>query len=265
MLRKLVMKNWVCTGLFCVLAIIIYFAIYNITHILLTNIGVEQRLAETIGRLISSMGILILYNQILDIKSFGIKKEGFCKGIIIGGFLFIVTLVNFLLLLSEFSEYPVIIPSFYLIVIVIIEQICIGIFEEFLFRGLILNILLEKMKNNQLKSKITAILISSVLFGLIHFLNLFDNPNTINASIVEVCFATFTGIFLGALYLRTKNIWVVVFYHALVDLFSDLPIIFYEIPINAAADMTFNDALINVLSNTIFIFAGFFLARKLKE
>lgn len=265
MLKKLVMKNWIHTVLFCVLAITAYFSVYNITHILLTNVGVEQKLAETIGRLISSIGILVLYNQIFDIKNFGLNKENFFNGIILGGFLFIVTIINFLFLINDLSEYPIIVPSIYLIVIVSIEQVFIGIFEEFLFRGLILNTLLEKMKNNHLKSKIAAIVISSVLFGVVHFLNLFNDSNTLNDCFVDVCFATFIGIFLGALYLRTKNIWVVVFYHALVDLVSDLPVIFYEIPIQATADMPFTDAILNILSNTIFIFAGIFLARKLKE
>lgn len=265
MLKKSVMKNWPLTGLFCVLTIIAFFTVYNITHVLLTHAGIEQRLAETIGRFLSSIGILILYNQMFDIKSFGIKKGNFFRGILTGGFLFIVTLVNLIFSLIEFSEYPVVVPSLYLIIIVFMEQVFVGIFEEFLFRGLILNTLLEKMKDNQLKSKIIAIVISSVLFGVVHFLNLINNPNMIYFSIQEVCFAIFTGIFLGALYLRSKNIWVVVFYHALIDLAGDFTIIFYAIPAGATADIPFADAMANILANTIFAFVGLFLARKLKE
>lgn len=265
MLKKMVMKNWFQTAMFSILSIIACFGVYNIAHVLLTYVGVEQRLAEITGRFLSSIGILILYHQLFDIKKLGIKKENFFKGLITGGFLFVVTLCNFLLLLVEYSEYPVIVPPLYVIMIVAMEQISVGIFEEFLFRGLILNTFLEKMKNHQLKGKIIAIILSSVLFGLTHFLNLFEHPNMIYTSLVEVCFATFTGIFLGALYLRSKNIWVVVFYHTLVDLVSDFTIIFYKIPVTAMEDMIFTEAMLNILVNTIFIFAGIFLARKLKE
>lgn len=47
-LKKWITKNALHTGIFCFLAIIVSFAIYNITHILLMYCFVELRLAETI-------------------------------------------------------------------------------------------------------------------------------------------------------------------------------------------------------------------------
>lgn len=266
MLKESIMKNRIHTGVFCLLAIFISFAVYNITHVLLTHFAVEQRLAETIGRLIASAGMLIFYQRVFGIQSFGIQKEYFFKGLVTGGFLFFVTLGNLILSIGELSEYPVAMPSLYLIFIIIIEQVFVGVFEEFLFRGLILNTLLVKMKDNQRKGKISAIFVSSVLFGLVHLLNLFDNPNMVNAVIAQVFYATFIGVFLGALYVRTHNIWVVVFYHAITNLAGELPSIFYQIPaVGTMTDEPFADAMASILMNLIFLFVGLFLVRKRKN
>lgn len=268
MLKKIVMKNGICTGVFCVLAVIISFAIYNMTHVLLTHFGVEQRLGGTVGRFLACIAILIIYNQIMDIKTLGMQKENFLKGLLTGGFLFFVLVANVFGSLNELSEYPVIMPALSLILIIIVEQIFVGIFEEFLFRGLVLNTILAKMKGDSFKNKIIAILLSSVLFGVIHFLNLFDTPELMNATIQQVCFAAFTGVFLGALYLRTNNIWVVAFYHTLTNIAGEMPAIFYDIPeavvTEAATDVTVAAAVENIAMNLIFVVVGLFLARKLR-
>lgn len=264
MLKEAIMKNRFHTGMFCLLAILVSFAIYNITHVMLTYFDVEQRLAETLGRFLASAGIVVFYAKVFGLKSFGIKKEHLCKGFVTGGFLLFVVIGNLILTIQEASEYPMVMPSLYLILMIVIEQLLVGVFEEFLFRGLILNVLLEKMGSHW-KGKILSIVISSVLFGLIHLLNLFENPNMINATIAQIFYATFIGVFLGALYVRVGNLWVVVIYHAIVDLAGELPVIFYDIPAGTMADETFNDVLTSILANAVFLFAGLFLVRKRKD
>lgn len=264
-MKKIIMKNWLFTGIFCVVAIIANFAIYNLLHELLTHIHVEQRLAETAGRIIASLGILAFYSKYFDIESFGIKKENFFHGLITGGFMALVSINNLAASILEFSDYPVIEPSLYLIFIVVIEQIFVGVFEEFLFRGLILNTLLKKLQSDQYKNKMIAIVISSLLFGSVHLLNLFSEPQMLYATIDQVFYASFIGIFLGALYLRTNNIWVVVFYHFIYDLVSELPVIFHEIPAQGLVDETISVAVLNICANMAFVLAALFIARKLKD
>ncbi len=267
MIKKWITENTLHTGIFCFLAIIVSFAIYNITHILLTYCAVEARLAESIGRLLGSIVIVLFYKQILDLKSFGMKKKNFFRGILTGILMLFIVIGNVAVAIDDLSEYPMIMPSLYLIIMVIIEQIFVGIFEEFLFRGLILNILLEKTKRLQYKGMIWSLLISSILFGATHILNLFDNPEEINSTTVQTVGAIFIGVFLGALYLRFKNIWVVVFYHTLIDIATDLPVIFYKISTstNEAVDMPFSAVIPNILANSIVLFIGLFLARKSKS
>ena len=264
-MKKFITKNWFNTTLFCLVAIAVSFGIYNIIHVLLAHIHVEQRLAETIGRIIAGLGILIFFKTYFEIESFGFRRENFLKGIGIGGFMLLATLNNLAGSLSEVAEYPVVSPSLYLIIIVIIEQIFVGFFEEFLFRGLVLNVLLAKIQNDRFKGKMEAVILSSLFFGAVHLLNLFSEPQMLNATIAQVFYATFIGIFLGALYLRTNNIWVVVFYHAIYDIVSELPAIFHTIPAQEMADISILDAIITAAFAFIFVLAGLFLARKWRD
>ena len=174
------------------------------------------------------------------------------------------TLNNLASSLLEVAEYPAVSPSLYLIVIVIIEQIFVGVFEEFLFRGLVLNVLLAKIQNDRFKGKMEAIILSALFFGAVHLLNLFSEPRMLNATIAQVFYAAFIGIFLGALYLRINNIWVVVFYHAIYDIVSELPAIFHQIPAQEMADISVSDAVITAAFAFIFALVGLFVARKSK-
>ena len=264
-MKKFILKNWFNTVLFCLVAIVVSFGIYNIIHVLLTHIHAEQRLAETIGRIIASLGILIFYKTYFEIESFGLKGENFLKGIGIGGFMLFATLNNLASALLEVAEYPAVSPSLYLIIIVIIEQIFVGVLEEFLVRGLVLNVLLAKIQNDRFKGKMEAVILSSLFFGAIHLLNLFSAPWMLNATIAQVFYATFIGVFLGVLYLRTNNIWVVVFFHAIYDIVSELPVIFHEIPAQQMVDISVSDAIITAVFSFIFALVGLFLARKWRD
>lgn len=265
MIKKLILKNQVNTIIFSLLVIIINFAIYNITHVLLSNVYVEKVLAEVIGRLIACICMLIFYYKVFDIKDFGLQNKNFFKGLFIGGLMFL-DIINIMAgTLIQLSDYKVVMPSLYLITILIFDEIFIGIFEEFLFRGIVLNTFLAKMKSDSFTSKIAAIVISSILFGVVHLLNLFDSPNLINDTIAQVFYSTFIGIFYGALYMRTKNIWVVVFYHIMYNASGEIPIIFFDVPNQAVTDSTVSYALLNILVSSIYMFAGFFIARKLRD
>lgn len=264
-MKKTIMKNWVNTIIFCILVIVAGFAIYNITHVVLTYVQVDMRIAETIGRLIASVILLVFYRKFFNKDSFGIRSKNFLKGLWIGGYMFVLTLFNLESSIDEVSGFPFVAPSVYLVLIVIVEQLFVGIFEEFLVRGFVLNVLLEKLKNNGFRGKIKAIAISSLLFGLIHFLNLFSEPQMLNATIAQFFYSVFIGVFLGALYLRTGNIWVVAFYHFIYDAASELPAIFREIPVQEMADISITDAVLTAVSSATFLIAGLFIVRKLRD
>ena len=82
------------------------------------------------------------------------------------------------------------------------------IFEELLFRGIILNGLLNKYKNSSKK----AIIYSAMVFGLVH-LNI---PQGINAFI--------GGIILGFIYCYTKSMKLSIFAHFINNLIIFVPV-----------------------------------------
>lgn len=82
------------------------------------------------------------------------------------------------------------------------------IFEELLFRGIILNGLLNKYKNSSKK----AIIYSAMVFGLVH-LNI---PQGINAFI--------GGIILGFIYCYTKSMKLSIFAHFINNLITFVPV-----------------------------------------
>ncbi len=95
------------------------------------------------------------------------------------------------------------------IVLFLIIALLVGFVEETYFRGLILHILAAQGVRR-------AAVVSAVLFGLVHSLNILVgwNPQYV---LQQVLFATSVGFMYAALALRTGIIWPLVIIHAATD------------------------------------------------
>ncbi len=91
----------------------------------------------------------------------------------------------------------------------------IGVVEEFLCRGWLFNEFLERYSDSK-KGIILSIILSSLIFGLIHFFNIGETQG-VAETILQVLNATVGGVFLTLVYYKTKNIWNVVVLHAIWD------------------------------------------------
>lgn len=91
----------------------------------------------------------------------------------------------------------------------------IGIVEEFLCRGWLLNEFLERFSDTK-KGTIQSIILSSLVFGAIHLINVLSGQG-LAETVVQVVNATVGGIFLALVYYKTKNIWASVTLHAVWD------------------------------------------------
>ena len=145
------------------------------------------------------------------------------------------------------------------IFLMIIDAIFVGLFEEFLFRGLIFNLCLKEFNKYKL---IVPILISSLLFGLIHLLNLTTNDFSI--VIYQVFYATIIGISFSSLLIRTRfNIIWCSLLHGLYDIasgFTDL------IPKdNIVTTIPISTIVIGLLTFIPLLIYAIFLIRKEKE
>lgn len=94
--------------------------------------------------------------------------------------------------------------------IVLFDCLLIGVAEEGMYRGILMGALLKKTK------PVIAILISSVMFSLLHLLNLLgglDSSEVVN----QMIFTFIMGLFLGSVYFYTKNILFPILFHSIWD------------------------------------------------
>ena len=97
----------------------------------------------------------------------------------------------------------------------IVYYIGVGIMEELYLRGLLQNII-EKWFGERKNATLYAILIASVLFGLGHIFGALGQP--IITVIAKTVWATALGVYFGAVYAVSKNLWVPIILHFIIDL-----------------------------------------------
>ncbi|MBU7449563.1 CPBP family intramembrane metalloprotease [Lactiplantibacillus pentosus] len=92
-----------------------------------------------------------------------------------------------------------------------------SITEEYLFRGIILVTLFKLFRNSksQLSRILFPLVISSVLFGLEHFLNLYSQ--SLSLTIVQVCQTMAMGFLFACLFVRTRNLLFPIVCHFCID------------------------------------------------
>ncbi len=260
---NIITKNWLSTGMFCLISVIGIFAFCIVFENLFEKMGASELVAETLGRLLSSAVILVIFWKLYGLRELGLGGTNFFRGLWIGGFMFVLTIFNTLVVVMENAEYPTVMPTAGAIALVVVCEAFVGIFEEFLFRGLLLHTLLVKFEKKGFSGTLYAVFISSIVFGLSHFLNLQDQM--VNSTISQVLTSTICGTYFAFLYLRANNIWVVVFYHAISNLAASLTILFFEVPDGPSVDISAGDVLSTFLANLVVLAVGLFLARKLRK
>lgn len=89
-----------------------------------------------------------------------------------------------------------------------------GFSEEVAFRGLPISLLMRQWRDE--KKILTALILTSVIFGFIHLSNAIVGAN-FGSTIVQVIGATAMGIFFCGLYLRSGNLWITIILHTVHD------------------------------------------------
>lgn len=88
----------------------------------------------------------------------------------------------------------------------------IGFCEEIFFRGIILNLWLEKGEK-------VAIAVSSVLFAVCHLMNIAGGAGVVE-TILQVCFALVYGVVCALIFLACRSVWPCIMLHAFHDFCS---------------------------------------------
>jgi membrane protease YdiL (CAAX protease family) len=145
------------------------------------------------------------------------KSKNLGRGLLLGWVAYVGVIINVAVSISSFPADGFIVPSIpHLLITVLHPFIGTGLFEEVLFRGLVLKLLLMAFGNSK-KGIIKAVIISSALFGATHISNVIAGA-PLFPTIMQIIGAMAAGIFFAALYLRTRNLWVVIILHAISNL-----------------------------------------------
>ncbi|MDR0899521.1 MAG: CPBP family intramembrane metalloprotease [Lactobacillaceae bacterium] len=103
--------------------------------------------------------------------------------------------------------------SFKYLVYGIIIGTSVAIFEEYSNRAVLVNYF-QRRKADNLNYFYIA-LMSGVFFGVMHLINLLQA--SASNTVLQVIYASGIGILFGAIYLRTKNLFVPILAHAIID------------------------------------------------
>ena len=144
------------------------------------------------------------------------KGEGILNSIYIGGFLFFYIISGLMGNIYGYLENPPgKICSIGEIAVFTVTMFFIGVSEEVLLRGTILNLLLERFSNTRCGIW-AAVVIESAIFGALHLANVRIGVE-LEAACWQAVNAFMIGLVFSAIYVRCKNIWIPVFLHAAYD------------------------------------------------
>lgn len=104
-----------------------------------------------------------------------------------------------------------------LLILFATSTVAVGIVEELAFRGTIFPLFIKSFKKTKRPIMMSAVL-SSLIFGLIHLVNLHSRPENLSGIASQVFFATSIGVFFCGLMIRTENILIPCIVHALINL-----------------------------------------------
>lgn len=238
--------------------------LYIISHSFLSKS--DNRLNYSLYGILAYL-IPLIFVLIVCLLSGNISKIQFHKGNIgtglLLGWLFVtVGLYNFVSSYLSFDKNSISYPSVQKIIFFTLIMLLVGIFEEVLYRGLILNSMITRFGYNK-AGIVKSIILSSLIFGLGHFANLVMFPNLVIRTASQIICASLNGILFASIYVRCKNIWAVAILHAVYDWLVKVPEIYHSVTIpSAPVDISALSGIINVIFAIPFALVGFFLLRK---
>lgn len=200
-------------GIFCAVMVVFFdYGSFYLGNMLLKTIFKGKYGIDFFYELLLAFLVLIVLLISGNNYIFTEKKEGFIKSILRGWPELILCLP--LLIINTISVINDDINVYNLISLVLFA-ISIGIYEEFMCRGWLQNEFIERFGNTK-KGIYLSIITSSIIFGLIHITNMLVGQGLVE-TILQIISAAAGGFLYGALYYKTKNIWSVVFLHAIWD------------------------------------------------
>ena len=124
-------------------------------------------------------------------------------------------------------------------ILYILSMLCVGFLEELIFRGLLFNAMLKNGKNS-------AIIVSSVTFGVGHIINLINGSGAeLLPNLLQVVYAIAVGFMFMMIYYRTKSLLPCIITHGVFNALSAFGRLMVIIPTNSSCSYVINSMFQN--------------------
>ena len=203
-MKKLYEKSKIA---FAVTWIIVYCVLMSAGDALSAMLGMEKSVTLVVGIGLSAVLLLFLWKNRL-FETFGLCRPGIPSRTM----LYYVPV--FIMLTANLWYGVTCNYGFAETVLYMLSMLCVGFLEEVIFRGL----LFEAMQEDGLKS---AVIVSSVTFGMGHIINLFNGSGAgLLPNLLQILYATAVGFMFVMMYLKSKSLLVCIAVHGIFNAFS---------------------------------------------
>ncbi|MCK9204474.1 MAG: CPBP family intramembrane metalloprotease [Bacteroidales bacterium] len=166
-----------------------------------------------------------------------------------------VTMIIGIMIFNNRSIYMSV--PFNILILFIASNLLTGSSEEIVMRGIIQPLVIKAQAHSK-AAIIKGVLMTSILFSLIHFFNLIKDPGNWVGILYQVFFAMCIGIFFGGLLIRTGNLIPVCIIHGLINFaFGISKLKIYLNVENIPAEQDNFKILSLVVTSIVFLLIGF--------
>lgn len=247
-----------------IVMVVVFFGMLILAGIM-RAMNLPEHYADGLARIVVAIGVLALFKKLNQHIKLGFCMKGLAKSFLLGWVVWIASVINFYDTWVNIDMSVATIPNLKDYIGYGLYVLGVGVFEEVLLRGIILNKMLDRWGDSK-GGIYDAVLISSFLFGLWHLINLINKPWMVIGTITQVFYAFFIGVFFSAVYLRTRNLWSVILMHAIFDIGGCLEELFInEVAQQATQDISVATGLFIILEFSIFMIVGLFYLRKVDD
>lgn len=212
-------KRAVCITLFCVLAVFLVLYELFLKNILFGELGEwERSMTDMLITRAVGGGIFLVFTVYLGYRVLYPITRPVGKNIlyILPALVIAVNNLPIIPLVLGKSE---IVAGYDKILLLFLECMAIGFFEEMAFRSVIMLGIMENRRKTK-KDILISILLSSAIFGLVHIVNIFISPSLM--VVLQILYSALVGAMCAIVLLLTRNIWACVVLHGLFNFFGAL-------------------------------------------
>jgi len=252
---------------FSILVVIVIVVIHQIPiYLLLQKFGIAEDIANLIDKITLNIIVIVLAIRLINKRGLW-EISGLSPKVVKSPYLYIVLLFYLLVFTGGFSSVKLIPThqlSSLLVFVFLIKSITVGVLEEVVFRGLIQGSIINNFGGKR-KGIVISVLLSSIIFGIAHIINIGENYINFNGVIRQVFAATCLGTLFGVVLLRTKNIYPIIFIHSAISFFSLIGTLFPEyfpekvLGEKSASELIASSVFVILLFGSAFVIAMFLI------